>query len=985
MNKIVLFSKISINYWLHHKKRLFVFLITVVLGCVALYSSGLMIQSNKQAQLDTTLNNTGDYEYTVYDIPPQDAAAISALEQAEDHGLYYRLGYVISDNDMRTGAACFEDKHSEELYHLLCSDGHYPENENEIAVDKGSARFLGINPVVGHKVRLRSFSYSDSIIDDKEYTISGIFEASDSNLYGGWRRYPIWMEESEFEMPGIFFHSAYKDKIPGCNVTEFIQSNDAASLEKAVTDIFPELAREQHSITLGRKAVYSQILGLSTFKDGSILAEKYGGVTLENTIKAMKNGDVNFDFYSGVLMPVFSVLIGIIVIISIFGIAVNIVKDKQESFAVLRCLGLENKSLMIYVIVDFMLMTLLCIIAGLALGAAVHMGMIAFLNGYMGMTLVSGYECSELVAAATRDPFLITVLVISVSVLVSVIIVPLKNIGRSPISLFNTESSRGRKRHSSKRIVLGSWKRLISRRIKMHSHSAAVIAVIVMSAGLFGFTYFHALAVKDNGTIADEKEMYGLTDWDYTARLANLTDMYVFGIESRHDRGVDPEKLEELANNSFVEDSLGKMVSRSTRVSYKSDELDSNAKSLWREFDLRDYAVVHEGDDFEAALHDAENAMIRAIGYGDDEEVFTVPSTGLSEKELKTLEDKVVDGKIDIDRLNSGEEVLIAVSRREAESFGDMFKAGDTIPLSDVLLSDEDDLDFSTILPADIKEPVYKKNVVTDEGDEIELSSYAFGQRHNISTKVGAVLILDDEQADRYLYFAGERHYGINILCTFEEFRAWGLPNRNLTDMSIKVDYDTASIKEADESWFSAISNAKGMTFSSTSDITEKVVTGTRRTMSVYYCMMAVLILLSGITTAIILYSSIRIKSSKFAVMRACGMSVGQIAYLVIRHNMIYPIIGTVFSLIPTTLCNWFLKSIAEKIASGEWSVDFSSGEDPWYFKLPYFEDLFDYNVPQAMVLIFLIYVFVMLAVTLPQMYFISERSITAELEKSDF
>ena len=124
----------------------------------------------------------------------------------------------------------------------------------------------------------------------------------------------------------------------------------------------------------------------------------------------------------------------------------------------------------------------------------------------------------------------------------------------------------------------------------------------------------------------------------------------------------------------------------------------------------------------------------------------------------------------------------------------------------------------------------------------VSTSSYAFGQRHNISTKVGAVLILDDEQADRYLYFAGERHYGINILCTFEEFRAWGLPNKNLTDMSIKVDYDTASIKEADESWFSAISNAKGMTFSSTSDITEKVVTGTRRTMSVYYCMMAVLI-----------------------------------------------------------------------------------------------------------------------------------------------
>lgn len=987
MKKAILFSKISFSYWIHHKKRLFVFLLSIVLGCIALYSTGMLIRSNKQALLDLILNNVGDYEYIVFDISEEDAEKIAALERVDDSGKYYRLGYVISGNGTRAGASCFEDKHSEDIYHMLCEDGRYPENENEIAIDKGTARFMGVIPEVGRKISLQLYSYDDNMVTEQEYTICGVYAASDPNIFNGWRRCPLFMEEGQLEMPGVFFYNDYKDRCGKCNVTQFVQSIDGDDLggtfvyELGIPDNQVEGGGDS-----GRKLAYVRVLGLELFQEGTILAEKYGDTGLANVMKAMRNGDARFDFYSGVLMPIFAVMIGIIVVISIAGITRNIIRDKQESFAILRSLGLENPQLILYVIVDFMVMTVICILIGLALGAAVHIGMISFLNHQLNLHLLTGYECDEVVKAATHDPLLITTAVIFLSVLVTVIIIPLKYIGKTPIALFDTQNLGKHRKKGSKKVLTKSWKKVMSRRMGMHSHSAAVIAAVVMSAALFGFTYFHALAVKDNGTIENNKEFYGLDKWDYTASSSGLSDMYLFNIESRHHRGISIDRLDELAEQPFVVDSLGKIVSRSTRVSYKSDELELEAYRTWREFNLRVNTFVHEDDEYEVAMRDAENAMINAIGYGDDEEIFYVPTIGLSEKELSGLESNVIDGRIDIDKLNSGEEVIIALSRRETNIYEEFFKVGDTIPLSDIKLSDEEEkYDFAKLIPADVKEPVYKKDIVTPEGFEVPLTSYAFGQRYDIDPKVGAIIVLDDDQSERYLVLAGERHYGINLLCTYSEFGAWGLPNRNLTDMSIKVDNDKATVKEMDECWYDAISEAKGISFSSSSDIVKEVIAGTNKTMSVYYCMMVLLIMLAAVTTAIILYTNIRIKSSKFAVMRACGMSVGQITYIVIKHNMVYPIIGIVFSLIPTAICNRFIKYVTDKVVSEEWPTGFSEGEKPWYYDLPWHANLFGYKVPQALIIIFLVYVVLMLAVTLPQMYYISKRAIATELEKSEF
>ena len=986
MKKTILFSKISVSYWIHHKKRLLVFALTIILGCLALYSTGMLIRSNKQARLDLILRNIGNYEYIVYDISQEDAKKIANLEQVDDFGIYYRLGYVISGNATRTGAACFDDKHSECIYHLNCEKGHYPENENEIAIDKRTARLMGINPEIGNKISLQLFSYYDNNSTEDKFTICGIFEASDANIVGGWRRYPSWTEKDAFEMPGVFFYSDYKYKYATCNVTEFIQSEDANTLATNISSKFTSIDKKQHNNTLGRLFAYGQILGLSQFQNGSILSEKYGGVTLANIIQAMRNGDARFDFYSAVVIPIFSIIISIIVIISIAGITRNIICDKQENFAIMRSLGLKNSELIFSVIVDFMFMTTIFIFIGLIIGTIVHISMISLLNYKLGLNLVTGYTCSEVVIAATHDPLPITIAVVFISVLVPVIIVPLKYIEKMPVLLFDSKNLNKHKIDGSNKIIINKWDKIISHRIGMYSHSASLIAIIVMSTALLGFTYFHALAVKDNGSIDNQKEYYGLEDWDYIASTSNQSTMYNFNIESHHDRGLDPEKVEELSKKPFVMDSLGKIVNRSTKVSYSHNDMDTETLSIWSEFNLRKESFANDNNEFEIAVRDAENAMINAIGYSNNEEIFYVPTVGLSEKELIALNSNVINGSINIDKLNSGEEVIVAISKMEEERFGSIFHSGDTIPLSDILLSNEEEqLDFASLIPSKVSYPVYKNNVKTPEGNDIELTSYAFGKRINIGAKVGAVVVLDDKLTKRYLVFAGERHYGINLLCTYGEFSAWGMPNNKLTDLSIKVDNNKASVREIDESWYNAICDANGISFSSSSDIVNEVISGTRKTMSVYYCIIVMLILQAAVMTAIILYTNIRIKSRKFAILRACGMSVNQLAYIVIKSNLIYPLIGILFSLIPTAICNSFLKYISKKIMSGEWSLDAISGETPWYLELPWGANLFSYKVPQTMIVIFFAYIILMLMVTLPQMYYISKRTIATELDKSEF
>lgn len=975
MRRMLLLARLSLQYWKNHKRRFFTFLTALVLGVSALCCTALLIRSEKQAVLEEELRLLGDYDFIAYDLTDSAAEEIRTDSRVTVSGKYYRLGYAEGISGAKVNAAAFADKQSEDIYHMTCSKGHYPENADELALDAAAAKSLGISPYPGEKLSLSLYSAESSLISEKEYTVSGIFEASNSMLYGGWLRYPSCYAEDEYEMPGAFFFNDNSPAFSGSKATVFLQAD--VSQADALFDRLSELSDAKADRPNGRYFAYSYVLGAV-----EELYTDYGGISEQTIGQAIENGDTVRDFYSGILMPVFTAIVFIIVVLCVVGITGNIIRDRRESFAILSSLGLDGRSLRAYIACDLALTAALCTAVGLGLGCLVHIGMTMLLNSLYDLKLQYGSSCSEYVEAVTFSPVLVSVATVMLCVAAAILISLLRIRGKTPSELL-AESSRTRRRTRRLRRYK-SWKGLIRRRIRLGSAGIALVSILVMGTALFGYTFFSALSDKNNVELEFEKEQAGLGEWDYKAEKTDRSQMYIFNIEDHHDNGISEEDYSRLAGQPFVKSIFGRIVNRSTRFAVKDGSLDKDMLSALKVYDLRTARSSLSTTELAAADKEAEDAMISAIGYDNDELIYSLPTVGLYDDELKELEPWVTEGSIDLEKLRSGEEVLLVMTKSGYSSFKELFHAGDTLPLSDIVLSDEEEqYDFSHFDPSEHAEPVYRKNVMTDDGFEVELTAYAFGKRKDIAVKVGAVVVLNIDTAKKYMTTAAVGNYGMNAFCSVDSFKAWGLRDNRLTDVFVGLD-DTSSVDKADLFWYDMLSRSKGMTSHSTAEITAGMNRGTRKIMSVYYCMMIILIFTAAVTIAIGLYTGIRIRSSKFAVLRACGMDLRQITWLVLRQNIVYPIVGIAFSIVPVWLCQRYFGIIRKRFEAaqdGEWPPELL-----WIFEqIPSGYDLFSYNIAPAMAVIFAVYSVMILAVTVPQILYLKRQSVSAELERSSF
>ncbi|MBR1764310.1 MAG: FtsX-like permease family protein [Ruminococcus sp.] len=975
MRRSFLLARLSLQYWRNHKRIFFTFLTALVLGVSALCCTALLIRSEKQAVLEEELRLLGDYDLIAYDLPDSAAEEIRADSRVTAFGKYYRLGYSEGASGARVNAAAFGDKQSRDIYHMTCSKGHYPENAEEVALDSAAAKALGISPYPGERLSLSLYSPKGSLISKKEYTVSGIFEASNSMLYGGWLRYPSCYAENEYEMPGAFFFNDNSPAFSGSKATVFLQAD--ASQADALFDRLSELSNTKADRPNGRCFAYSYVLGnvLELYTDHGEISEQTIGWAVEN-------GDTVRDFYSGILMPVFTAIVFIIVVLCVVGITGNIIRDRRESFAILSSLGLDGRSLRAYIACDLTLTAALCTAVGLGLGCLLHMGMISLLNRLYDLKLQFGFSCSKYVNAVTFSPVLLAVVTVMLCVAAAILISLIRIRGKTPSELL-AESSRTRRRiirpHRYK-----SWKRLIRKRIRLGSAGIALVSILVMGTALFGYTFFRALSDKNNNELKFEKEQAGLGEWDYKAEKSDRSQMYIFNIENHHDNGISKEAYSRLAGQPFVKSIFGKMVNRSTRIAVKEGSMDKDRLSALRMYDLRPARGSYSTTELAKADKEAEDAMISAIGYENDELIYSLPTVGLFDDGLEELEPRVTEGSIDLEKLRSGEEVLLVMTKSGYMSFKELYHAGDALPLSDIVLSDEEEqYDLGHFDPSEHAEPVYRKNVMTDDGFEVELTAYAFGERKDIAVKIGAVVVLDIDAAKKYMTPAAVGNYGMNAFCSVEAFNAWGLKDDRLTDVFVGLD-DISSVNKADLYWYDMLSRTKGMTSHSTAEITAGMNRGTRKIMSVYYCMMIILISTAAVTIAIGLYTGIRIRSSKFAVLRACGMELRQIVRVVLRQNIVYPIVGIALSPVPVWLCQRYFGLVRKRFEAaedGDWPPELL-----WIFEqIPTSYDLFSYNIAAAMAVIFGVYLVIILAVTLPQILYLKRQSIPAEIERSSF
>ena len=150
-----------------------------------------------------------------------------------------------------------------------------------------------------------------------------------------------------------------------------------------------------------------------------------------------------------------------------------------------------------------------------------------------------------------------------------------------------------------------------------------------------------------------------------------------------------------------------------------------------------------------------------------------------------------------------------------------------------------------------------KETVTYTDGNEYPVFSYSYGVRKDINTRIGAIAVLDEEEMAKYV---GEEYTYPGIICLDNtEFASWGLPNRNYTNLKIKLK-DGVDMYEANEIINKALGTSLGLSVRSRLLVYDHIYKSNIKTMIIYYLILFLLVLngMSGIVMC--LY--IRIKTN---------------------------------------------------------------------------------------------------------------------------
>ena len=964
-------------------------IIMILLGSFTIATAGYLIRAVKKTELEDALTLTGKYEAAVYmvDIGTEDVLAQSDL--IDDIGVYYELG-TVSDRERYSEyrAVAYKDEQSENIYHMTCLRGDYPSNSDEVAIDLSVANTYGIPPYPGEIIELDMFNSDGDLVGSRTFKISGIFQNAASVVYGGWYRCPY---DIPYSMPAVFFCPDITQDWECNKESVFIQSHteNLVNLDKDISNILDSFDIQRLGIEINTKVSsgYSSYLGLDYNEVGS----EYGEVTLANVEQAVDKGMFKRDFFSSVILPIIALLVMVTEVVSVYMIAQNIIADRRESYAILRSVGMSSRSMIKSIILEMLGFCIVSSFTGAFMARAVHKIMIMFLNARWNMRLYDGISVEHVVRKVTYAPILTAVFLCLIS-LVASLIFPLYRLNKMyPSELLSMSDDKfvgkitsNKKNRTS---TVDSWLRLLNRRIDLHDSSTMLVMAILMSAMLCGYVFFRAYSDNATDTPRGFMELLGIDGDGYVAERSIRGDDWRYNVFNRHDAGISQDGFYSIENDPNVAEARAVILNESTRLIF-DEEPDEGMK------ELLNYRVINipESMDFYEVNKTGEDLIFEHMGYAPNTIMYELPTVGVTPNELSELEEVVVAGQINRDKILSGEEVVLAVPEELEELCLRYYPIGSEISFDDIVLTDEEErLDLTNI--EDEKWGVYETSVEV-YGENVYVRYDAIGTRRELSSTVGAIVVLRDEQ-DKADYLSSgsswtvglqlERRnlsysYGMSILCLDSTFANWGLPDRNFTKVRVTLD-DHADIYEFDKTWYQMLSHCSGITSKSTFEYYDEINTKTMRVMAEFYILIIALIMLGTASIILGLYTKTRGNSERFQSLRRIGLSVNQASKMIYTQNVFYPLISIVVALVPVYLIQTMFNSIYGKLMSGELRSD-GSTRLPWYMLLPITKNLFSYDFVPALIVCLVIGVLLIVIGTLPQIMYLKKMKMIAEKEE---
>lgn len=651
MKKKLTITTLALGNLKQRKKQYTTLIIGIILAMFfsssVLFFVSCLISSNEENN-KRTVGNFHGYFYSPEDFI--DAEKGKEDGYIEQYGYAHIVGYAYTDEEKQDKGTpiAWLDEDAKELYHLYFTEGEYPENTGEIAIEKDAAMRLGFEPALGEKITLSvltpdGYDYL-SEPQEKTYTIVGILSDKRKNIER------IRGVDSVAPMAAAFV--CEKEEIPvGGKENLALYFNATKESMRETIDEFNQ-GFEYKTSPFDKyfiKEIYAKI-------------EKVTGLNIEYRNNDFMRGistsnyEHNESIYNSSFLTI--TLAAVLMVASCIGIInafTTNLQERKKQIGLLRAVGATRRQIINIFGREAFIITLIA-------------APVCVLTSYFGVKLFATLMGDAFI-------FLPNIYVLLGSTAVSVVcvmlaaIIPLISASRtSPMqAIRNVELSRKmtrRKIRQQKNFKVPSL--LAKRSLKFYKSKqvgVSIILTLTIILTCFGFSLLKAEF--------QDSEWYSYNTSDYVVRRNGYPDRSGYVNMPEIDKGITLNEVQAVNDYPVFKSVYGYKECKSYIICDEYSEYMNLLQYTWNNTRYQETSVPSRTsltDDLtEEELFDiwfdGESEYYKKIKQNSNtqQEMFQLDILAYDPEIIENYmnEFEVIDGKIDIEKLNSGEEIII--------------------------------------------------------------------------------------------------------------------------------------------------------------------------------------------------------------------------------------------------------------------------------------------------------------------------------------
>ena len=612
-----------------HKKQYLLLIVGIILAIV--FSSGtlFLVSGIINGTNDLRERSIGREDAIFFGINDRQLKAGIDTGVIKEYAEGKNLGYLFSDDESKgTSVACLTPE-AVDLTYTYILDGAYPENAGEIALEADALVRLRIDAGIGETVTLNMKPQSGNdyvnAVTEKQYKLTGILHDRRSNIER--------TTSSEYAIPAAF-------------VCENEEPEPGSKPQRVVFAVFPDASK------------------YNSYYDYYEFCEKYdiysNGKTIDLRGGWYGSGEITSLTDTGSLAAVLS---GVFMLVSCVGI-VNAfqsnLNERKKQIGLLRAIGTTRRQIIKIFGREALILALICTPPGVAVS---YFGAKAVITGSGdGMLFLADIRALILGAA------------VSVICVMAAALIPLAHASRvSPMqAVRSTDTIRRVRKIKLKQKSQFNVASLTARRnMTLGRGRLAFISIMITACILLTGLGFSFLVSEYKHDI----EFYKNYDYDYSLQFCGSYGGYSNIFKKNTPMGFNGNDVNDILSCPYVKRVEGS-EERFAVINFNENEhkylkLFSESQYLGfsvdgtLDFDVDEKNYLEINEKYSDRGYDSEYTAYMKK-FGNEKSIFRSSIYAMSESELASLKGRVIEGKIDIDKLNSGEEVIIAMPKKAA-------------------------------------------------------------------------------------------------------------------------------------------------------------------------------------------------------------------------------------------------------------------------------------------------------------------------------